>query len=228
MRAPFSAMEPLTLGVSILMRGEAASASSRVSPVGAPSGCGVCSRLAARRRAAASRFRPKGRAVPARLLLLRLLLLRLLLLSRRLRHEEELPGEQHDHRQHDGEDKIAVVLVHVAFSSRAALSAKREGRKLIGLGLAARFCRRGLVHLGERAFKVLDQLGEGPLYRASPRDQHIIIALRSVGRPREPHRLLEAPACPVADDRATEAFGRGEAEPGEMGVAGDAGARRRA
>src|SRR5665648_1250393 len=41
MRAPFSAMEPLTLGVSMAMRGEATKASARESPTAAPAGCGT-------------------------------------------------------------------------------------------------------------------------------------------------------------------------------------------
>ena len=61
------------------------------------------------------------------------LLLGLLLLGRlggrrgMLRHEIILPGEQHADRQDDGQDEIAVVLVHVAFSSRPACEeASRE------------------------------------------------------------------------------------------------------
>ncbi len=184
MRAPFSAIDPLTLGVSMPMRGEAASASSRLNPSRRARGLRrlACIRL----RHAAGRWRAThlGRLAAGaglgQALVGLLLVLRQVLVGRRVRHEEELPSEQHDHRQHDGEDKIAVVLVHVAFSSRAARSAMREGKKLIGSGLAARLCRRGLVYLGKRAFKILDQLGEGPLYRASPRDQHIIIAFGRV------------------------------------------------
>jgi hypothetical protein len=48
------------------------------------------------------------------LLLLRRLLPRLL--RRVLGHEEILPREQNADGQDDGEDKIAVVFVHVAFA----------------------------------------------------------------------------------------------------------------
>ena len=65
--------------------------------------------------------------------LLRLLLL--LLLGRlaprrllRLWHEEILPGEQHADRQHDGEDEIAVILVHVAFARGRGLRGPWRGR----------------------------------------------------------------------------------------------------
>ena len=76
------------------------------------------------------------------------------------------------------------------------------------------------MHLGKRALKVLDQIGEAPLYRALPGDQNIIIAFHSQRRPREPHRLFQPPPRPVADDRSAEAFGGGEAEAGEMNFLG--------
>ena len=72
------------------------------------------------------------------------------------------------------------------------------------------------MHLGKRPFKILDQIGEAPLYRALPGDQNIIIAFDSVPRPGEPHRFLEAPPRPVAQDRVPEALGRGEAEAGKF------------
>src|SRR4029453_4432639 len=77
-------------------------------------------------------------------------------------------------------------------------------------------CRRGLVHLGKRAFKVLDQLGEAPLYRARTGNQNIIISLNRGRWPCEPHRLFEPPPRPVARDSAAEALGRGEAEARNM------------
>ncbi len=76
------------------------------------------------------------------------------------------------------------------------------------------------MHLGKRAFKVPDQLGEAPLYRALPRDQNIIIAFHSMGRPRQAHRFLQPPPRPVAHDRPAQALRRGEAEAGEMTILG--------
>ncbi len=84
--------------------------------------------------------------------------------------------------------------------------------KLIGWGLGAPSCRGRRVHFSQRACQVLDQIREGPLYRASPRDQLIIIPFQGVSRSGETHRLLETPARPVADHGATEAFRRGEAK----------------
>jgi hypothetical protein len=72
------------------------------------------------------------------------------------------------------------------------------------------------VHLGKRAFKVLDQLGEAPLYRARTGNQNIIISLDRGPWPCEPHRLFEPPPRPVARDSTAEALGRGEAEASNM------------
>jgi hypothetical protein len=44
-----------------------------------------------------------------------------------LRHEEKLPGKQHADRQNDGQDEVAVVLVHVAFGSVAFSSGPAPG-----------------------------------------------------------------------------------------------------
>ena len=56
-----------------------------------------------------------------------LLLCRLLRVGRRrLRQEQDLPGEQDAERQENGEDEVAVVLVHVAFNSRPARLPRRE------------------------------------------------------------------------------------------------------
>lgn len=83
---------------------------------------------------------------------------------------------------------------------------------------SALLCGLRLVHLGESAFEVLDQLWEGPLYSAFPRDQNIIIPLFRVAPSGEPDRLLEPPARPVAHDRAPQGLGRGEAEAGDMRI----------
>ena len=108
MRPPLSEIEPLSAGVSMAMRGEAASA------------------LVARQRRSARRARLRRAGCAAGLtcrarrswLSSPLLLCRLGRLRRR--QEELLPGEQHGHREHDGQDEVAVILVHGAFCSRAA------------------------------------------------------------------------------------------------------------
>jgi len=86
------------------------------------------------------------------------------------------------------------------------------------MGLAVPAARGGLVHLDQRALKILDHLGEGPLYRAPARDQHIIIALARPGRGRQAYDLLETPPCPIANHGPTEAFRRGKAEAGDFGI----------
>ena len=72
------------------------------------------------------------------------------------------------------------------------------------------------MHHGKRAFKVLDQLGEPPLYRARTRDQNIIIFFDRGCRSYKPHRLLEPPPCAVARDSAAQALGGGEAKARNM------------
>ena len=73
------------------------------------------------------------------------------------------------------------------------------------------------MHLHQRAFKILDQLCEGPLYRAAACDQHIIIAFDRKFRGGEPDGLLEPPPCTVADHRTTEALRRCKAKPDKCG-----------
>lgn len=76
------------------------------------------------------------------------------------------------------------------------------------------------MHLGKRPFKILDQIGEAPLYRALPGDQNIIIAFHgAVGR-RQSHRFLQASPRPVAQNRSAKGLGRGEAEPGKLVLLG--------
>jgi hypothetical protein len=75
------------------------------------------------------------------------------------------------------------------------------------------------VHLGKRAFKVLDQLGEAPLYRARTGDQNIIIAFNRSRRSCEPYRLFQPPPRPIAYDSAAKALGCGEAEARNMVIA---------
>src|SRR4029079_1338386 len=69
-------------------------------------------------------LRARSRRSRFGLLLLLLLLLQLFgwrFRSRRmLGHEEILPGEQDADGQQNGQEEIAIILVHVAFSSRAA------------------------------------------------------------------------------------------------------------
>ena len=74
------------------------------------------------------------------------------------------------------------------------------------------------MDLGKRTLKVLDQFGEAPLYRALPRDQDIIIAGHGMTWSGDPHRLFQPAARPVADHRAAQSLGRGEAEAGEVRV----------
>ncbi len=74
---------------------------------------------------------PFGRASTLRLRRSRLdpllLLCRLLRVGgRRLRQEQDLPGEQDAEGQENGEDEVAVILVHVAFNSRPAGLPRRE------------------------------------------------------------------------------------------------------
>lgn len=76
------------------------------------------------------------------------------------------------------------------------------------------------MHLGKRPFKVLDQIGEAPLYRALPGDQNIIIAFHSAVGRRQSHRFLQASPRPVAQNRSPKRLGRGEAEPGELVLLG--------
>ena len=118
MRAPLSAIEPFSAGVSIAMRGVAAStARAGLHLAGRRGGAG-------RLRGGAGGWRRAGRPGPCRvraavpgapgagrlLLLLLLLQQRLLALLLHLRHaDEELPADQHDRRQHDGENGILVV-----------------------------------------------------------------------------------------------------------------------
>lgn len=76
----------------------------------------------------------------------------------------------------------------------------------------------GLVHLDQGALKVLDHLGEGPLYRGTARDQHIIISLSGPGRTRQAHGFLETPPCSIAEHGTTETFRRRKAEAGNFGI----------
>ncbi len=108
MRAPLSEIEPVSVGVSILTRGEAASAASRVSAVtvpGAPGTCGVGAGCGGLRRGSGLRLRGAGRLLRG----LRLLLLRLLLLLHLRQADENLPSDQHERRQHDGEERVLLV-----------------------------------------------------------------------------------------------------------------------
>ena len=72
------------------------------------------------------------------------------------------------------------------------------------------------MHFSECAFKILDQVGEAPLYRALPRDQNIIIAFQGVGGAGEPYRLFEPAARAIADDSAAQGLRRREAEAGKI------------
>ena len=72
------------------------------------------------------------------------------------------------------------------------------------------------MHLGKRAFKIPDQLGEAPLYRALPRDQNIIIAFQGVSGACEPYRLFEPAARAIADDSAAQSLHCREAEAGKL------------
>ena len=76
------------------------------------------------------------------------------------------------------------------------------------------------MHLGKRPFKIPDQIGEAPLYRALPGDQNIIIAFHGAVVRRQPHRFLQASPRPVAQNRSAQGLGRGEAEPGEVVLLG--------
>src|SRR5207342_2816328 len=85
MRAPLSAIEPTSSGVSKVTRGERASASVRLT---------ICAGCAARRL--------RGRAVLGRC--------RLLLIDRRLgRREGVLPAHDDQHREHDSDNEILLV-----------------------------------------------------------------------------------------------------------------------
>src|SRR3954468_14442709 len=121
MRAPLSAIVPFRRGVSMAVRGEAASTASRVC-VCTPAGVAVPGTLSEPGGAVA----PGAGVVPGgpgaggapgggggagrRLALLRLLDQRLLLLPLHLRPaDEELPADQHERRQHDGDDGVFIV-----------------------------------------------------------------------------------------------------------------------
>ena len=109
MRPPIRASEPLRRGVSMRMRGEAASAASRDCAGEALGSAGDLRRRAGRglRRGAGLR---RGRLL---LRLRLLLLLRDLLLLLQLRNREQiLPSDQDDAGQHDGEQQVLLV-VHI-------------------------------------------------------------------------------------------------------------------
>src|SRR5215470_15962016 len=99
MRPPLSAIEPLTREVSMRTRGDAASAASRVR-VGGSAGW---------------RWRCTGPLLLG--MLLRLLLLDLLLLLHLRDAEIDLPSDQDERGEHDGEDGI-LLIVHLGARSR--------------------------------------------------------------------------------------------------------------
>jgi hypothetical protein len=102
-----------------------------------------------------------------------------------------LPGEQDADGQNDGEDKIAVVFVHVAFAvGRGASRSGGSAFVILSEGFQRCLGPRRLVDLGQRPLKVLGNLGEAPLYRACPSDQDIIVAWDRVPRGDDSDRLL--------------------------------------
>jgi len=118
-----------------------------------------------------------------------------------LGHEEILPREQHADGQDDGEDEIAVVFVHIAFAvGRGLRGQSGNGLRVLSEGFQRCLRPRRLMDLGQRPFKVPGNLGEAPLYRARPSDQDIIVAGNGVLRTNNPHRLLQPPPRPVAQD----------------------------
>ena len=135
MRPPLSAIEPARRGVSMLharRRRERGLAGERLAGHGGRLAGRLRSGCPARlRRRAGLRRGPAAARERRRLLrvLLRLLLLLVLLLLLHLRQADEiLPADQHERRQHDGEDGVLLVVISALF-----VPAYRAGRRSASL-----------------------------------------------------------------------------------------------
>jgi hypothetical protein len=90
---------------------------------------------------------------------------------------EELPAEQHDHAEHDGQNHIAIVFI-ISCSVAAA------GRRLL-------VTRSGCVHAQRcKAPRSATSLRKGFAQRIAPSDQHIVmpymkVIARKLSQPRE-------------------------------------------
>ena len=160
MRAPFRSMLPLSRGVSMVTRGEAATTASRVRDCG----CGVAPATARHRRSpvcgasASSDF--AGARLQLRLLLLFELGLAALLFHLRIA-DEILPADHDNERQHDGKDGV-LVLDH------SALLRRGDGRTLAAFcGAAFATGRANLLHVGGRARRYQFPCSAEALIRAS-------------------------------------------------------------
>ncbi len=123
MRPPLSAIEPARRGVSMRDARRRASAASRVRSTAPAAGTAVRRR---RGRRAAARCRllpaPLGAAGCAAAAAACFCLLH-------LRHaEEDLPADQHERRQHDGEERVLLVVHLIARIARTALRRSRAVR----------------------------------------------------------------------------------------------------
>ena len=204
MRAPLSAIEPFISGVSMAIRGPAASTVSRVNtwPVG-ETGAPVCGAPGWPGKGvpgAAGRRRRRRAACRGRLgLLLRLLLgLLLLALLFHLRHADKiLPGDQHDRREHDRKNAY--------FSGRSSRALSRARAPLADAFQGAR-------EFGGDALK-------GHCKRRAPADQDVVVAGLRGKRGREAHDLAQPPPHAIALDCVADLLRYREADPGRGIVA---------
>ncbi len=69
----------------------------------------------------------------------------------------------------------------------------------------------------DRAGKLAEQLFEGKADRLQPADHHVVMAGPAGKVGRKPHRLAQAPPCPVAHDGVADLLRQGEAEADGLG-----------
>ena len=173
MRPPLSAIEPVSRGVSIATRGEAAITASRVScwlGGGAPAWPGTCGAPGCPAVPACGAGCGCGRLLACCACCCCALSCGFLPLLLHLRHADEiLPADQHERGQHDREDGVLLV------GHRAALSASPH----VGCGVLcqrAGACQRCDARGRSARSKSSTSRVERQIEGRAPADQHIVMA----------------------------------------------------
>ena len=212
MRAPLSAIEPASRGVSILTRGDCARVCSRVCAGVAPGWPGACGAPGGVWVGAGGAVVPGGvcgAGWPGTCCCWRR---RLLLLLVHLRQaDKNLPANQDQRRQHDGEERVLLVVHLMARIARGLRwTGRRSPRHILG---------GGHLQPPHRAVEFLDQPIEWQLQRRAASDEDVIIARAHPPGGRARNHRLEAPAHAVAVDRASHLLGDGETDSDRTTVA---------